>query len=91
MGMFDNIRFKIKCPNCGKEVNDFQSKDGKCCMFELDYWEVDNFYASCDNCGTWIEYNLKEKRPKISIESYVRTMRTPLKKDDSLNSTRGER
>ena len=82
MGMFDNIKFKTKCPNCGNEVDDFQSKDGGCNLNTLNYWDVDNFYSSCDKCGTWIEYTLNKKRPKIPIKNYIRTMRTPLKEGD---------
>lgn len=71
MGMFDWIHFDIKCPNCGKVVDSFQSKDGNCKMELLEYWEVDNFYAMCD-CGNWIEYTLKNKyhRSYLPIEAY---------------------
>ena len=53
MGMLDDIKdFKVKCPNCGTEVNGFQSKDGACLMDKIDYWTVNNFYSSCPSCKT---------------------------------------
>ena len=78
MGMLDDIKdFKVKCPNCGTEVNGFQSKDGACLMDKIDYWTVNNFYSSCSNCKTWIEYTLKRPRGKISIKDYVRHYHKP--------------
>lgn len=56
MGMFDYVNFKVKCPTCGMTVKGFQSKDKECTMDTLEYWEVDNFYAMCENCETWVEY-----------------------------------
>jgi len=69
--MFDYIKFETKCPNCKTKVDDFQSKDGACMLSELNFWEVDNFYTSCNKCETWIEYNLG-RRPnrKITIKDY---------------------
>jgi len=68
MGMFDYVKFSMKCPKCGKKVNGFQSKDGECTLNEVEYWKVRNFYSNCDNCNTWIEFNLKNE--KIPISKY---------------------
>jgi transcription elongation factor Elf1 len=57
MGMFDYINYEMNCPQCGEKVNGFQSKDGPCALETLDFRQVNNFYASCDNCGHWIEFN----------------------------------
>ena len=73
MGMFDSIKdFKVKCPNCGVVVGNFQSKDGECMLNLVDYWTVNHFYSSCGNCNTWIEYTLKRPRGKIPIKDYTR-------------------
>ena len=56
MGMFDDVNFKMNCPNCGQEVDDFQSKDRECTLSTLEPDEVNNFYTHCHACGTWIEF-----------------------------------
>lgn len=36
MGMFDHvIREPVKCPGCGRELNDFQSKSGFCRLLKV--------------------------------------------------------
>ena len=75
MGMFDDIKFEMDCPKCGDKVNTFQSKSGLCILDILEFWEVDNFYASCDNCGAWIDFTLKVPRPKYSLEDYEMEVR----------------
>lgn len=69
MGMFDWIKFKTKCPKCGNDITGFQSKDGDCMLDCLELWQVDNFYSSCDNCETRVNYTLKkDMRDKIRAE-----------------------
>lgn len=76
MGMFDVINYKMKCPVCGNEIPDFQSKDKDCTLSKLKLYEVDNFYSPCHKCGTWIEFNLKvEARKKFTIEDYEMEVR----------------
>ena len=36
-------------------------------MNNLEFYQVDNFYDTCDNCDTWIEFNLKEEASKKYI------------------------
>ena len=67
MGMYDHINFTINCPNCGETLNNFQSKDGSCCLLTLELTEVNNFYDCCKKCKTWIEFN---RKPAISIKDY---------------------
>ena len=76
MGMYDYVEFKTKCPNCKKEIDGFQTKDGRCIMDTLNFWEVDNFYSSCECCGTWVTHTL-ESRPnrKITIKDYKMVVR----------------
>jgi len=61
MGLFDYIRYSMKCPKCGKIVDDFQSKDKEDAWCrELDSKEVNNLYSECGNCKAWIEINIEE-------------------------------
>ena len=69
MGMYDNVRLEIKCPNCGSTVSGFQSKDGPCDLRTLKFYEVNNFYSECDHCGCWIEYNKWDRR-KLKLSDY---------------------
>lgn len=55
MGMFDDVNFKMPCPECGKEVRGWQSKDGPCNLDLIEPDTVSNFYAPCA-CGCWIEF-----------------------------------
>ena len=56
MGMFDRINYTAPCPACGAELGPerWQSKEHACIMQTLEPWEVDNFYAVCAGCNTWI-------------------------------------
>lgn len=83
MGMFDSINFKMNCPRCKKDMGDFQSKDGPCLLIELEFFEVDNFYTSCNHCLTWVEFTLN-KRPnrKLTIKDYDKSVKKTTKKDD---------
>ena len=77
MGMFNWVKFKMKCPHCGKSVANFQTKDGDSSMTEVDWWTVSNFYTSCE-CGLWIEFHRKHKEiPDEDIEKYF-TMTTEM-------------
>ena len=72
MGMFDWIKnFEIECPNCKNKVNDFQSKDGRCLLNNIGFWEVNNFYSNCSKCKAWIEFSLDGRQNrKIDISNY---------------------
>jgi hypothetical protein len=70
MGIFNHVNYKMNCPNCGKDVGDFQTKSFAGYFETIDYWECDNFYSSCDYCNTWIEFTLQRKNTKIPIEKY---------------------
>jgi hypothetical protein len=67
MGMFDHVNFKTKCPNCSADVSGFQTKDSKCLMQEVEPWTVRNFYTSCSECNTWIEYTNKNGSPSNNL------------------------
>ena len=69
--MFNYVNFIIKCPKCGSSIYDFQTKDGDLTLRTVEFFEVDNFYSSCDKCGVQIEYTLKpEIRKFITIDYY---------------------
>jgi hypothetical protein len=81
MGMFNYVKFEMKCPNCGTIVNTFQTKDDynySLFLKEVEFWEVNNFYQSCSGCGAWIEFNRKiefnKKIKKVSIKEYEMTV-----------------
>lgn len=74
MGMYDDVKYEMKCPKCKTIVKDFQSKDGICCLHTLEFWQVDNFYASCPKCGKWIEFKYKKiLNKKRTIKDYEMT------------------
>lgn len=73
MGMFDDVNYVMDCPKCKHLIKGFQSKSGPKVLAVLEFWEVDNFYSSCDNpaCGIWIEFTLKKKcNKKRTIKDY---------------------
>ena len=69
MGMFDHVNFKMKCPKCGTELNNFQSKDGPCVLATLEISDVWNLYDSCAKCGAWVEFTRK-KHEDVTIEDF---------------------
>jgi len=83
MGMFDYVNFKLKCPRCGKMINEFQTKDGPQLLIKLDFWDVKNFYNSCSACRSWVEFTLK-KRPnrKLKVSDYKKTVKITTPADD---------
>jgi len=74
MGTYDNVEFEMNCPECGTNVNDFQSKDGFCILATVKYWEVDNFYSACPSCGLWIEFTRKIPKEELPISAYQMTV-----------------
>lgn len=79
MGMFDWVqRESVKCPVCGKDINEFQSKDGFKKLLRLtpeqlvkDAYEVlgeteVQYYGYCDNdCGAvYYTYNRQKGKWK---------------------------
>lgn len=65
MGLYNTVNdFSIPCPNCGKLLEDFQSKCGESCMNLVSTKEIDNFYTMCDTCRTWVEFDRKKDAPK---------------------------
>jgi hypothetical protein len=61
MGMYDNVKFEMKCPTCGSIVNGFQTKDLGCMLDTVSVAEVINFYSHCSKCMTKIEFIRKPK------------------------------
>ncbi len=63
MGMFDHVQYVAPCPVCGHTIDekDWQSKDGPCGLFTIDPSKVDDFYAICDNCETWVDAHVTKQ------------------------------
>lgn len=81
MGMYDGVRTPdIECPVCGELVAGFQSKDGRCMLSEVNYWEVNNFYTHCPICGTWIEFYRRTSHQEIPLNDYEMMFRVYTKK-----------
>lgn len=68
--MFDYVKLKTKCPDCGSEVSGYQTKDLDCSLSEVNFWECTRFYSSCDKCHSWIEY---EKVSDVSFDELLKT------------------
>lgn len=60
MGMFDWVNARMDCPQCGRPVDGFQTKDLSCQAREVDPTWVSNFYSLCEGCKLWIEFNRPE-------------------------------
>ena len=72
MGMFDwVVGLTIKCPNCGKDVTDFQTKDTECTLSRVSYEKVDNFHTSCDACGQWIEVHREVQEVCLMVNGRI--------------------
>jgi hypothetical protein len=68
MGMYDYVNFAMNCPNCGAEVDGFQSKSGPCTLSFIDPQETTNFYSACSRCGTLYEFIKKYEFPYSTNE-----------------------
>jgi hypothetical protein len=90
MGLFDYVNFKMKCPKCKRIIDGFQSKDGPCLMYTLEFWDVEHFYAQClnEDCRAWIEFTLKRSekghRPnrKLTLRDYSKKFEFPTKEEN---------
>ena len=91
MGMYDDIKFEMNCPKCGTKLENFQSKSGPCAMFQLDFWEVNNFYCGCSNCNSWVEFFLKERpNRKLKIKDYKMKVEISTKKEEKAHRKKYE-
>jgi hypothetical protein len=90
MGLFDTVKFSTKCPCCGEVIPEFQTKDNDACMNTVDPWTVSNFYASCDLCHAWVEYNLKPEFTQPSINNLMSAGHDLVKSIEDLLNERGD-
>lgn len=73
MGMFNYVKYKCACPNCGEEVTVFQTNNGDCTLKTVTPKKAKNFYSSCPSCETWINCKyIKPKKAKIKIKFELR-------------------
>jgi len=76
MGMFDYVNYEMDCPTCGEKLDSFQSKDGRCVLETIEYWEVDNFYDYCDTCKVMVEFNrIRTAKEPVPITDYKMSTR----------------
>ena len=69
MSMFDYVvGFECKCPSCGADVDEFQTKDMTRVMDNIDFRFVDYFYTACPVCSVWITVEIKEETAKKFFE-----------------------
>ena len=67
---FDWVEYTCPCPNCGAEVDGFQTKDLCRQLDRIDYRTVYHFYAMC-HCGTWIDFIRKAARGIDEFDMYT--------------------
>jgi ribosomal protein S27AE len=74
MGLFNYVKILIKCPKCGKEIGEFQTKDDYCnslYMETVELGSVRECHTVCDNCGAWVQLKLKKERiKKLTLDDY---------------------
>ena len=76
MGMFDNVRHKANCPECGSEMTGWQTKDREQPMLEtLDPLDCVCFYDSCRNeeCGAFVTMFRKRAKSIDDFDMIVET------------------
>lgn len=59
MGLYNYVNYPAKCRKCGKEINDWQTKDDKIhdlALIPVPVEDVDEFHDSCFCCGAWNEF-----------------------------------
>lgn len=62
MGMFDYVDHEpLPCKECGKMLDNWQSKCGPCELLRLPISEVDYFYDMCSECDAWNEYEVEKE------------------------------
>jgi len=70
MGLFNFVQISIDCPVCKNTIPEFQTKEGKDFPFSLvDFTEVNNFYAICPQCQSFIEFYYEPEKER-TIEDY---------------------
>jgi hypothetical protein len=70
MGMFNLVNFEMNCVNCDTKVKEFQTKSGDCSLSTVNFATVDNFYAICPGCNSFIEFYYAPSKPKRTIKDY---------------------
>ena len=56
--LFDYVEYEDECPQCGRKLIEFQTRDGDCVMDTLQPYQVKHFHTSCPKCDVWIEYKV---------------------------------
>ena len=80
--MFDYVKFKAMCWNCGESLDEFQTKDGDCNLRWILPKRIPSgsFYASCFKCKAWNEYDVVAKKIEIIFNEKESKLSTNEKK-----------
>jgi C4-type Zn-finger protein len=70
MGLYNYVNFETTCPVCQAMIKQFQTKEGECNMDMVDFNQVNNFYAICPNCQTFVEFYYSPENKERTIEDY---------------------
>lgn len=69
MSLYDSVKFKANCWKCGKELSDFQTKDGECLMKLITPKEIGlgTFYSMCldQKCNAWNQFDVIPKEIEV--------------------------
>ena len=72
MGMFNYVKFKDKCPSCGEELDNYQTKHGDDLNLKVvNPWDVSEFHTNCGNCWTRVEYVLGYHPQHLCESNYL--------------------
>lgn len=60
----------IPCPECGTDLEGWQTKSTGCTLTTVPWYTTHNFYTSC-SCGAWIEYRQDEEYRKERFDGFT--------------------
>jgi C4-type Zn-finger protein len=70
MGIYNIVKFQINCPVCGKQITEFQTKEGDGVLEIIEYYKVNNFHAICPHCQSLVEFYYSPERAKRTLKDY---------------------
>lgn len=71
MGIYNIVKdFELDCPVCQTKISSFQTKGGNGVLDVVSFISVNDFYAVCPNCHTFIEFYYEPDKTERTIEDY---------------------
>jgi hypothetical protein len=70
MGIYNLVNFQINCTVCNTLIRQFQTKEGDTMFTTVEFTEVNNFYAICPYCQSWVEFFYAPEGHERTIEDY---------------------